>query len=213
MLRQELQTYLDSVYPFPTIDSEHSLCGRISITFDLHESHESELSDNATSATERSFIIFNDLFDNPDNILWLLVYEYVEDSFFPSTDYLYKQFSPEGSTEFYNKTEIINSRSFIPDTELLEKVEAKILVGKLSIKDINVKNILNGIANRENGLEPIISQSVYFFEPKEKVGFHMYDDRGCYIWSDDPNRIRHIYKERIKWINEFAIEDIKEFFT
>lgn len=37
MLRQELQSYFDSVYPDSKIETEHSLCGQVHIRFELGE--------------------------------------------------------------------------------------------------------------------------------------------------------------------------------
>jgi Domain of unknown function (DUF3885) len=213
MLRQELQKYLDSIYPFSKIATEHSLSGRVTVRFDLLENDEAEQEDKVKSATERALTIFNDLFENIDNTIWLLSYEYIDDNFFPQSDYIYKQFPTSDLNEFYSEIETVNSRTFITGTDRFEQVKAKITVGRFPVKSVDIRNILNGIANRDNGLEPIITQSVYFFDSNQKIGFHMYDDRGCYIWSDDSSRIKHIYNNRIKWINEFEMEDVKDYFT
>ena len=213
MLRQELQKYLDSVFPFPKIDTEHSLSGRVTVRFDLLDNHEAELKDKAKSATERSLIIFNDLFDNIDNIIWFLSYDYVDDNFFPPSDYIYKQFHTSDLKEFYSEIETVNSRTFITGTDRFEQVKAKITIGRSPVKSVDIRNILSGIANRDNGLEPVITQSTYFFDSDQKIGFHMHDDRGCYIWSDNPSRIRHIYNNRVKWINKLEMEDVKQHFT
>jgi len=79
---------------------------------------------------------------------------------------------------------------------ICDKTEARIIIGKLKVKDIKAEIILNGIANNEMGLEPFISQDIYFLDPITNNGFYMYDDRGCYVWSDKAEKINHIYKIR-----------------
>ena len=80
------------------------------------------------------------------------------------------------------------------------------------MKEIKIRDILCGIANREMGLEPIINQNIYFFNASAEKGFHMYDDRGCFIWSDIPDKIKDIYIRRNDWISDYAREDIDEYF-
>ena len=75
---------------------------------------------------------------------------------------------------------------------IFEKTDVKVVIGKLPIKWINVRNILNGIANSEMGFEPFVDQRIYFLNPKTNIMFHMYDDRGCLVWSDVPDKIRSL---------------------
>src|SRR5690606_42166411 len=91
----------------------------------------------------------------------------------------------------------------------LDKDEVRIIVGKLPIKDINVKNILTGIANTEMGFDPGIDQRIFFFDPTTDRAFQMYDDRGCYVWSDKADKIRDIYIKRNDWIVEYHNQKLK----
>nr|WP_049815600.1 DUF3885 domain-containing protein [Niastella koreensis] len=97
--------------------------------------------------------------------------------------------------------------------EAMEKYEARIIIGKLPVKDINIRNILNGIGNTEMGIDSGIDQSIYFFDPLTDKGFHMYDDRGCYVWSNSADKIRDIYINRNNWIVDYHRPEIDKYFN
>jgi len=216
MLRQELQSHLDKVYPFSKIDTEHTLCGKVTIRFELGDDFDNGSSERVNQATERALTIFNEIFEGSNDTLWVLIYEYQgEDIFTGSNEYLYQQFQTEKFKHFYNELELVNSSHFLEDqngNEVFEKIKAKIIIGKLEKNEIKIKDIFCGIANREMGLEPIINQSIYFLTASAEKGFHMYDDRGCFIWSDIPGKIKDIYVRRNDWISDYTREDVDEFF-
>ncbi|MBC7554800.1 MAG: DUF3885 domain-containing protein [Taibaiella sp.] len=75
-----------------------------------------------------------------------------------------------------------------------------------------MRNILTGIANAEMGFDPIIEQTVILINLFADTAFQMYDDRGCYVWSNKADKIRDIYNRRNDWIVEYHRAEIdKEF--
>ena len=217
MLRQELQTYFDRVYPYSKIDTEHSLGGQVHIRFELGGKElKNGTKERVKQATERALTIFNETFDDPTHEIFILIYEYQGENFFnASNDYLHKQFQTESFKKFYNQLETVNTRYFTTDengNDVLEKDEVRIIIGKLPVMDIKEKNILNGIANTEMGFDPGIDQSIFFFDPWTDRAFQMYDDRGCYVWSDKADKIRDIYIKRNDWIVEYHRPEIEEYF-
>ena len=132
-----------------------------------------------------------------------------------SNDFLHRQFPSDKFKKFYNQLETVNSRYFTTDengNEILEKDEVRLIIGKLPIKEIRVKKILNGIANIEMGFDPGIAQRVFFFNPITDKAFQMYDDRGCYVWSDKADKIRDIFIRRNDWIVKYHRPEIEEYF-
>jgi hypothetical protein len=110
---------------------------------------------------------------------------------------------------------MVNTRYFTKNekgNDLLDKDEVRIIIGKLPATDINTRNILNGIANTEMGLNPGIDQRIFFFDPLTDRAFQMYDDRGCYVWSDKADKIRAIYIKRNDWIVGYHRQEIEEYF-
>lgn len=216
MLRQELQSYFDRVYPNSKIDTEHTLGGQVHIRFELGEDKENGAIERVVQSTERAWIIFNDTFNDPTREIFILIYEYQGENIFNASKvYLHKQFPADRFNVFYNQLETINTGYFTTDengNDVLEKDEVRVIIGKLPIKDIKVKNILNGIANTEMGFDPSISQRIFFFDPITDRAFQMYDDRGCLVWSDNADKIRDIYIKSNKWIVESHRPAIEAYF-
>lgn len=216
MIRQELQAYFDKVFPYSKIDTEHTLGGQVHIRFELGSGKENGTAERVKQSTDRALTIFNDTFPDVRNEIFIVVYDYEdEDNSNSSLEYLCKQFSKDKFNKFYNKIEKVNTRYYTKDengNDVLEKDEARILIGKLPIKDINVRNILNGIANNEMGFKPRLDQIIFFFDPLYDKAFQMYDDRGCYVWSNTADKIRDIYTKRNEWIVDYHRPEIDEHF-
>ena len=217
MQRKELQLYFDRVYPHSKIDTVHTHGGQVHLRFELGgEELENGTIERVKQATERALAIFQDTFTNPNNEIWILTYEYQDQQLFNgSKEFLYKQFSPGSFDNFYNALEPVNTCYSTKDdkgNDVLEQVETKITIGKLPLKDINIKNILYGIANLEMGFEPAIDQEIYFFDPLTDRAFQMYDDRGCCVWSDKADKIRDIYIKHSDWIVDYHRTEIEKHF-
>jgi hypothetical protein len=216
MFREELQLYFDSTYPNSKIDTEHTIGGQVHIRFELGGELSNGTPERISQATERALAIFTDTFLDTATDIFVLIYEYQGQSIFnTSNDYLHWQFPTDSFTQFYNKLETVNTRDVITDengNDILEKDEVRIIIGKLPVREINVRNILNGIANTEMGFEPGINQSIYFFDPLADRAFYMYDDRGCFVWSDNADKIREIYIKRNDWIVDYHRPEIDAFF-
>lgn len=216
MLRQELQSYFDRVYPYSKIDTEHTLGGQVHIRFELGGDKENGTIERVAQSTERALLIFNDVFNNPENEIFVIIYEHKGAGLFNlSNSYLHNQFPMALFDEFYNKLEIMSIDYFEADeseNDIFEKSEVRIMIGKLPVKDINAKNILNGIANTEMGFDPGVNQTIFFFDSLTDRAFQMYDDRGCYVWSDKADKIRNIYIKRNDWIVDYHRPEIEEYF-
>jgi hypothetical protein len=216
MLREELQSYFDRVYPHSKIDTEHTLGGKIYIQFELGEGQNIGTMERVYQSADRALMVFNDAFPEPSNEIFILIYEYKEPNVFSaSNDYLRQQFPKADFAKFYNQKEVVNTSYFTTDENgdtVPEKDEVRVIIGKLPVKGINVKNILMGIANTEMGFDPGIDQRVYFFNPSTDRAFQMYDDRGCCVWSNKADNLRELYVNRNDWIVEHHRQEIENAF-
>ena len=177
--------------------------------------YENHTLNRVLQATKRATTIFNETFDNLETEIWVLIYEYENGLFNQPNDFLINQFSETIQANFYiNYVEV--ETQMLTEQEngdfTCDKTEARIIIGKLKVKEIKAEIILNGIANNEMGLELSINQDIYFLDPTTNKGFYMYDDRGCYVWSDKAEKINHIYKTRNNWIVEYHRNEIDEYF-
>ena len=71
---------------------------------------------------------------------------------------------------------------------------------EVDVRAIDVHGLMRAIGNNEQGRSPHINQKVYFADTETATAFHMYDDRGCFVWMMDFKEIRHVRRSR--WIVE-----------
>lgn len=210
-MKKGFEEYLARVYPTSKVDSPYSLGGEIHIRFELGgEILENGTKERVEQAVFRAERIFRSTFPDPDKEVFIIFYDYNGDSpFTKSKDYIYKLMEKEKLQDFYNEPVSINVGNLTDE----DWIEGRIVIGKVKLTDISVKDILEGIANLEMGFEPAIPQQVYFFDVDSSKGFYMYDDRGCFVFSDDSEKIRSIYEELNKWIVDYHRPEIDAFFN
>lgn len=114
---------------------------------------------------------------------------------------------PFGQT-YYDIDELGNKVQQVAEDQLL----CDLYIGKISIDEKNIDKIIRGKANLEMGFDPAIPQDIYFYSLSNKIGFRIYDDRGCDIWSNDKEKLRPIYKSLNKWILDYNRPEIDEYF-
>lgn len=91
MLRQELQSYLDSIYTDFKIDMECSHSEKVHIRFEFGGDKKLGTIKRVNQSSERALTIFNETFINLTNEIFVLIYEYQRDNVFNSSnDYLHK---------------------------------------------------------------------------------------------------------------------------
>ncbi|WP_290795809.1 DUF3885 domain-containing protein [Flavihumibacter sp. UBA7668] len=146
-IRHELENYLTKNYPDTHIETEHTFGGKITIRINTSEEETVETNQRISQAVSRATLIWNKMFGKNQTPLWIISYKYDGEQLIETND------------EYY------------------EKIGAAISIGKFTIEKINIENILTGIANRDNGIDPKIGQSVYFLDAENNTGFHMNDDR------------------------------------
>jgi len=213
ILRQELQTYLDRVYPGSLISAEHTVFGQVHIRFELGGDLNNGTKNRVKQATMRALTLFNETFPDHEANLWILIYEGLDLN--GTSNYVFNLFEPEQVNRFYNEEEQVTTRYFIEDNagnSIPEIANERIVIGRLAVKNIPAEKILNGIANNEMGFKPAISQRIIFFDPITDRAFLMYDDRGCYVWSNEADRIRDLYIKRNDWIVPYHKQEIDAYF-
>ncbi len=205
MLRESFKNYLNKFYPNSSITIEHSIGGKISLRFELGDNFNNGTLERVENSVSKAKTLVNEAFDRTNKI-WFLCYDYLGiDLFGEASEYLYKLFPNNIFSNFYHSKEIVTTRFFETNElgeSIPEKTDALITIGLIEFNQINFDSIFRGIANREMGFEPNISQSVFFFDYQSDKGFHMYDDRGCYIWSNTPNEIKDLFVKRKDWLVE-----------
>ncbi|MBF9239935.1 DUF3885 domain-containing protein [Hymenobacter sp. BT683] len=221
-MKAELQGYLQQTFgihePYATneINCDYSIGGQVHIRFDLGGELPNATVARVEQASQRALTLFRETFENVSDEIWVLIYEYQGDSLFNETpNYLAEQFPKLLFATFYNQLEVIDNGCSYTDesgAEIKSEIEARIIIGKVKVSEIQINNILTALANAEMGFEPAITQRIYFINPQTDRIFRMYDDRGCLIDSNSADSIRKLYIERSAWIVDYHRPEIDKYF-
>ena len=176
-MRNDVQAYVAEVYPGSQLDLDYSLVRPVHIRFELGGKFKNGTQERVDQATRRALVLFRETFDNLEEEIWVLIYEYSGENLWGATnEYLHQQFPKPIFEQFYNQLEFVNcgNSTIVEDgEEVVEKEEVRVIIGKLKIKYILVENILNAIANTEMGFDPSINKSDFFFDANTDRAFDM----------------------------------------
>lgn len=231
-MKTQLQTYLHQYYNQANLKDRLSIYGNVHLRYELGgdepfklyrngkefiwyatsendfepepmtkaelEQQQSHRKKRVTQATERASRLFAETFKDSAEI-WLLIYEYEGEDFFAKND---KGFIHS----------ILPTHQFAQSTINHNDTTAQVFIGRLKPTAFDYGAIMQGTANYEMGFEPKVPQSVYFFDSQTHKGFHMYDDRGCYVWGNTADKIRYLYQSFNSWIVNYHRNKIKKQF-
>lgn len=72
-----------------------------------------------------------------------------------------------------------------------------------STQSFRLPTLLRAIANIDFSIMPKIEGQVYLLNKSKDILFHMYDDRGCDVYSMNQDMLRPIYHQFRKWILDY----------
>lgn len=196
-MKEKIMKYLDS--NFPNLTSEFHL------RFELGEPYENGSEKRINQVVTRVVTLFNEVF-KPDDFVYVYIrdWEVTEDLMFGNTtpEYLYTLLSKQNIEE-ETLFEIDEDYDEITGETIEIKKEYKLKLIYSQLKSIPYKEILEGIGNYEQGREPSIGQSVYFISTEKDIIFHMYDDRGCLIHSNEVEKLMSLYHKYNNWLVDY----------
>lgn len=211
-MKAKLQRYLQKTFgsrlPYAMNDINHSysIGGKFHIRFELGGGLSNGTKARVEHATQRAVMLFEETFQNREEEIWILIYDYLGESLFgKTTGFLKQQFSVAVYAGFYKKLEMVRTGDE-------GQHKTRIIIGKIRVKYLEYENILNAIANTEMGFEPKLSETVFFIGTKTSKIFHMYDDRGCFVECNTVDGIRDLYLKRNTWIVDYHRSEIAEQF-
>lgn len=175
------------------------------LRFELGDSIENGTIERINQSTTRATELFENFFDK-DSELFILVYDFNFNKVSFSVSYLDEILNSE-SIKNEQYCDSLTLKSFTNQSKI-EKVNKKLNIYFTKRTNINYLKIFTGIANYEMGFNPIIEQSVYFFEPKTKKWFWMYDDRGCLLYSQQISYLNPTLKKFGKWLVKSEKEEM-----
>ncbi len=195
----------------------NSIYGDYSMRFDLGGNLTNGSKERVEQAKTRAFEIFKQSITA--NEVLLVIEEYENEFYDPKgkfNKYLYelldfqklKKYKGPFLQVYFEK---VNDNEKFENT-LNEPYYCDLHIGKFNLEEINTEKIIEGIVNLEMGFEPCIPQDVTFYAPASTVGFRVYDDRGCDVWSKNKENLKPIYINLNDWILDCNRDEIDKMF-
>ncbi|WP_214746364.1 MULTISPECIES: DUF3885 domain-containing protein [unclassified Exiguobacterium] len=205
-MKEEIMKYIDNHF------SNRS--GEVHLRFELGEPYKNGTDERIEQVVKRVTTLFEEVFQSDDYIhIFIKDWNETEDIMFGNTtpEYLYGLFMKQQIEEetLFELDEDIDEKT----GEIIEiKHEYKAKFVSSQIKSISYEKILRGIGNYEQGREPSIGQTVYFISTEKNIVFHMYDDRGCTISSNEVEPLVPLYHKYNDWLVNYWRADFDAIF-
>ena len=221
---KNIQDYILSTFEDSDISpSKSTISSKYHLRFELGDNLKNGTKKRVNQSVLRAVTIFEEFF-KPDDEIWILIKSYkhknsaVKEFWRPTTGYLKSQFT---GYELINKIcfkETIEEfdEALNAETNLMELMDFTCThiqnFFNLKVSDISYKNIIEGIANLEMGFNPSIGENIYFINPRNHVAFHMYDDRGCLLFSGNRETLKPTYNKFNQWLVDYHRPTFDEIF-
>ncbi|TDB64658.1 DUF3885 domain-containing protein [Arundinibacter roseus] len=213
---EAFRQYLATFFSRAVITESFTLGGKYELRFELGGTVRNGSKKRIKQATDRACELFREHFSDTEASIWVLAYEDLNPYFNETLNQYFPSVLKSSKLECYEEIELsCHSGSFEyheNDNSVPRFYDAKLIVAKIKIENLPIEELMRGIASFEMGHEPCISQEIYFFEAESDKAFRMYDDRGCYLWSNTKSKLESIFHSYFDWIPEYHLEEIKNQF-
>lgn len=189
---KEIKNFIKEFFSDSNLDEFYPIYpNKIHLRFELGGNYKNGSKKRINQAFDRVSFLFNEIFPDLNEEIWVLINEYRETKLIISSQkYLYTLF--DKSVKFKSKL----SETGDPD----EKIKFIQRFSKLFIKNVDYEKILKGIINSEQGKKPSIGETIIFISPNRKLVFFLYDDRGCVIYANESVQLKNLLMEKKSWV-------------
>lgn len=212
-MKKSISNYLKTNFPESGIETFY---GSYWIRFELGGQLENGSIERVNQVVERALEIYKQTLGKESVVMF--IEEYSNDLFDQNNenkDYLYSLIEPRSLKSFTKypgplvQTYFETSANGVKTERVFEdKIECDLLVGQTEQSDLQIEKVIRGMANLEMGIKPCIPQKIYFFNPKRRTTFYMYDDRGCDVWSENREDLIQVYHNLNHWILNYNREEV-----
>jgi hypothetical protein len=190
-----LRSAIATTFPDADLDRHPIDFGDAHLRFELGGDHSNGSDERISQATQRAVALFRHVFSVADPLILIINdWDWAGREMWPS--------EPAG-----HLLSLIGGQ---PGGQQFEEIVGPAagssyhrLITPALVRDLDYRRIFEGITNREQGRLPRINESVYFVSAARGLVFHMYDDRGCLIYADAPEKLQSLYAERQAWLVDF----------
>ena len=217
----ELERYLKSHFPLSDLRTNWPIHSEVFVRYELGEPYENGTDERISQVNRRSKDIIEGCFDPRAPVLLLINDWENEDPMFGNTtpNYIYELLDAESfgrrNERRVRQLQDVENEGASSQEQLDDEdpIRFRQILVTCPFGRSGYRQILSGIANYEQGREPSIGQQVVFISMQKDIAFHMYDDRGCIVYSDSAEKIRHLYDDYNDWLVEYWREKINSIFT
>jgi len=218
-----IRDQIHQVFPQSNLSAvDPEICAEFHLRFELGDGLKNGTVERVIQSVERASIIFKELFGDDDpTIVLAKTFEYSGDTkeLFSNTPlYFENQFEnfeesvKDVQSEFVQEfDEALHEDGVIRTTDF--SINHKLAILETSVAKINVENIFKGIANKEMGFSPSITQIIWFVNLNKEVAFYMYDDRGCLLFSNNRDILKPLYHKYSSWLVNYDRETFNASFS
>lgn len=159
-----------------------------------------------TNANTRAITIFEDLFDvDVDDDILIIVNSFREND---------ETNSISNNILDCLREDICLSYNILPNIYDEEDEDYKMVQFYIEskLRQLDYKELIKMICNSDFGIEPMIDDEIYVVNITKDLVYHLYDDRGLDIVSNDVDILKDIYHKRNSWILEYDRQRIDSIF-
>lgn len=156
------------------------------------------------NANTRAITIFEDLFDVDDDILIIVNSFRENDETNSISDNILDCLGED----------ICLSYNLLPNVYDEEDEDYKMVQFYIEckIRHLDYEKLIRMICNSDFGIEPMIDDEIYVVNITKDLVYHLYDDRGLDVVSNDVDILKDIYRKRNSWILEYDRQRIDSIF-
>jgi hypothetical protein len=219
----DLFDYIASDFSESNLDPENfDIASRFHLRFELGGGFENGTIERVNQSTKRATTLFEEIFELNQKatilISWYSSRAGLKVFWSPTMGYLQEQIMDFANLKKNRKEKFVEEFDNAMDVEknvmewtdfsgthIVEALEQQ-------VNKINYENAFRGIANLEMGFDPSIGESVYFLNHINKMGLHMYDDRGCMIYSNTKEDLKPLYIKYNHWLVDYHRPTFDEYY-
>jgi hypothetical protein len=192
------RSYIAAAFPVAVLDRHPIDFGTVHLRFELGYGHPNGSDERIIQATQRATRLFREMFSEDDSLILIIKdFDSSGKEICPSNPPGHLYTLIRGFGDRRASVEIVQ----VPDVS--EDYSYRQLLVPASVRELDCYKIFQGITHREQGRLPRINEAVYFVNTDRDIVFHMYDDRGCLLYADRPDKLQRLYRERSDWLVDY----------
>lgn len=203
MLNQDFINHIGKMFRDIDICKPLFYNAKIGLRFELGNPDVVDESDYMKQVYYRAITLFEELHTINGDIYLVIRIHKDSSNYYKSTQILKK----------YTNSKNIKITGTVKPLEDDENYKTYEFIAKCKISDLRYKALLKAIANQDMDIKPQIHDECYFINIENQTIFHLYDDRGVDIVSNNYTSLKDLYYKYNNWILDYDRNRIDNIFN